>query len=129
MHLCTCKIMLGGDTGNILVRDQFTPVSWPEIAVIQFLHGEESVFDIAAFKHVERKPAVEKERLGSIYNNRIVEELYPGRSPSMEMEMPGTTLPDEDEGGASKAKHAKPSKRPAPTTSIPPLNADEDEEV
>ena len=35
MHFCTANIAIGGDTRNIMNRDEFAPVSWPEVEVLR----------------------------------------------------------------------------------------------
>jgi hypothetical protein len=121
MHLCSAHIMLGGDTGNVLVRGADNPVSWPEIGLLQFLHGEESVFNITALEAVQTTPAKEKDRLSRIYNPSTVDMIYPGRVPVMEMTMPGTTLPGEHEDAPSGKGHRKPAK----TVTVAPVEDDE----
>ncbi len=122
MHICTCSVMIAGDVGNIMVRGPANPVSWPEIGVLQFLHGEEAIFNISAVRAVKTTGAQEKQRLGGIYNPAIVDSLYPGKSPVMELEMPGTVLPSDD-----TAKSAKITRR-GTTTTIPPLETAEAED-
>lgn len=110
MHLCTAFIALGGDTNNVVFRGPDNPVSWPEVGVIQFLHGEEAVYNIEAIQNVERRGVAEKDRLVSIYGP-IVDQLYPGKNPVMEMEMPGVELPTPASEGAAEAKPAPKAKR------------------
>ena len=45
MDYVACKIALGGNSNNVIYRGPDTPVSWPEIRVLQHLHGEDNVFD------------------------------------------------------------------------------------
>lgn len=89
MHLCSAYIALGGDTNNVVYRGPDNPVSWPEIGVIQFIHGEEAVYNIELVDEREVSRSAEKQRLADLYGVVNVEHLYPGRSPVMEMEMPG----------------------------------------
>ncbi len=121
MHICTAHVMVGGDIANVMVRGRFNPLTWPEIGVLQFIHGEEAVFNVEPIKSAKVNASQEKQRLASIYGAAIVEQLYPGKSPVMELDMPGVTLP-EDETTEPKAG-AKTARR---TTSIPPLTADEE---
>lgn len=101
MHLCTAKIALGGDTGNVVHRQAHKPVSWPEVGLLQWMHGEESVFDVEVCGEVEATRAGEKARLVEKYGRDVVEMVYPGRAPMLEMEMPGVT-------SVPKPKKAKP---------------------
>jgi len=91
MHLVACKIMLGGDTGQVVWRQSDNPVSWPEVGVIQFTHGEDAVFDVEVVAEIEASRAGEKARLVEIYGREVLELVYPGRAPMLEMEVPGVT--------------------------------------
>jgi hypothetical protein len=89
MHICTAYIMLGGDHGSVVYRGPDNPISWPEVGVLQVLHGEESVFNIEVIDEVVRHRAAEKLRLQRLYGEGNVEAIYPGRSPNIEMQVPG----------------------------------------
>ncbi len=113
--------MIAGDVGNVMVRSQSNPVSWPEIGLLQHLHGEEAVYNIEVVESVKSTSSQEKLRLTGIYDPQAVELIYPGKSPVMEMEMPGTSAPGEET--IDPKAGTKTSRR---TTSIPPLTADEE---
>lgn len=104
MHLVTCKIALGGDQGQIVWRQSDNPVSWPEVGVIQMAHGEDSVTDVEVVGEIEATRSGEKQRLVEIYGRELLELVYPGRAPALEMEVPGVT------------KIPKPKKQAAPRT-------------
>lgn len=89
MHLCTAYVMLAGDQGQVVFRGEHDPVSWPEIGVLQVLHGEDSVYNIEVINEVDTTRQAEKRRLAEIYGETVVENVYPGRSPMMEEEVPG----------------------------------------
>ena len=85
----SCKIALGGDPGNIMYRGPERPVSWPEVQVLQYLHGEEAIYD-AEFAHAEHSNVQsEKMRLLGIYGKDVIDNCYPGARPMMEMDFPG----------------------------------------
>ena len=46
MDWVSVKVALGGDAGNVMVREE-NPVSWPEVKILQNLHGEANVYDAA----------------------------------------------------------------------------------
>lgn len=94
MHYCEAKLKIAGDNRTIVVRDSFRPISWPEIDVLRALHGEDAVMDVKPFVHVERSAKDEKERLRQIYGP-VVEDIYPGRNPQMEMDAAGAKLPEQ----------------------------------
>lgn len=89
MHFVTCKIALNEENSTLVARDEFRPVSWPELEVIRFLHGEGSVIDPKPFVSVQSSAKDEKERLGLIYGRDTVDFVFPGKVPSMEMDAPG----------------------------------------
>jgi hypothetical protein len=90
MHMVKCKVELGGDQRNTAALEGRRAPSWPEIAVLQQIHGADHVIDIE-FDHEEETPraADEKERLIFKYGTTVVELVYPGRNPNMEWTLPG----------------------------------------
>lgn len=94
MHFCTVTIRLAGDMRNAVTRTEFSPVSWPEIELLRFLHGSDAVVDPKPFVRVEQSAKAEKERLVLIYGTNATETVFPGKNPQMEMEAPNAKLPD-----------------------------------
>lgn len=92
MHYCCASIKLAGGHQTIVPRDTFNPVSWPEIEVIRAIHGDDSVVDVKPFVKVEQTTKAEKQRLIEKYGP-IVEDIFPGKNPQMEMEAAGVKLP------------------------------------
>jgi hypothetical protein len=88
MHLCTCYIALGGDTRNVVVKGEHNAASFPEINVLKAIHGPESVFNVKVVDTVETDPVREKNRLVAIYGGEIVEKLYPGFAPAIQLAFP-----------------------------------------
>jgi hypothetical protein len=89
MDYVACKIALGGDSNNVIYRGPDAPVSWPEIRVLQHLHGEDNVFDC---EYVGEEPATtqaEKMRLLGIYGSEATNICFPGSRPMMDMQWPG----------------------------------------
>jgi hypothetical protein len=89
MDFVACKIALGGDSNNVIYRGPDVPVSWPEIRVLQHLHGEDNVFDC---EYVGEEPATtqaEKMRLLGLYGSEAVNICFPGSRPMMDMQWPG----------------------------------------
>jgi hypothetical protein len=107
MHMVSAKVMLGGDAGQVVHRGKNNPFSWPEIGVLQWMHGEDSVFDIEFAAEVESSRSLEKQRLVEKYGADTLEMVYPGKAPYLEMEMPGVVVPASD--GAAKGKKGKKS--------------------
>ena len=93
MDFVACKISLGGDTANVLYRGPDNPVSWPEIRVLQYLHGENNVFDCEFAYSEHAVTQAEKMRLLGLYGAEPVNICYPGARPMMEMDFPGDREP------------------------------------
>jgi hypothetical protein len=94
MHYCEAKIRIAGDTRTVVQRDTFRPISWPEVEILRALHGDDAVVDVKPFVRVERSAKEEKERLRLLYGP-VVEDIFPGRNPNMEMEAAGAKLPEQ----------------------------------
>jgi len=86
VHIVSCMIAIGGDIRTVVAREDIT---WPEVSMLRFIHGEAAVTDIEVVDEVERTPTAEKARLASIYDPKLVDSLYPGVVPLMESEVPG----------------------------------------
>jgi hypothetical protein len=108
MDWVTCKISLAGDAQHIMYRGNSNPVSWPEITVIQHIHGEESVFDCEYLRSEPANMIDEKNRLSSIYGRDVVNLVYPGARPHIDADFPG-------EKSGDKAVEKRPARRPVPT--------------
>ena len=89
MHFVSCKVRLAGNMAMEVVRDAFNPVSYPEVEVLRYLHGDDAVLDVSVIGEAEQTAREEKERLSLIYGTGVVETVFPGRNPSaLELEMP-----------------------------------------
>ena len=92
MHFATCNVAINGGSLTIVPRTTSRPVSWPEIEVLRHLHGDDAVRDVKPFVSVQQSARAEKERLRLIYG-RVIEDLFPGKNPQMELEAPKAKLP------------------------------------
>jgi hypothetical protein len=107
-HLCVCMIDIANEKLTVVHRDETNPVPWPEVRVLQQIHGDEAVYDIAPVALGPREtPAREKERLILRYGRDVVELVYAGRAFNMEWFVPGWPI---DPAKAKKKK--RPDDRP-----------------
>lgn len=108
-HLCCCMIDVNNEKLSVVARDETNPVPWPEILVLQAIHGDDAIYDIYPCALGDREtPGREKDRLMSIYGRDIVEATYAGKGFHMEFFMPGWPI------DPTKArKKAYPNQRPA----------------
>jgi hypothetical protein len=86
MHFCTAKIAIGNDITSIMVRGPYSPVSWPEIEVLRYIHGESAVEDIEVIADVPQSGKAERQRLQMIYGEAPLIALWGGRNTPGEME-------------------------------------------
>lgn len=119
MHFCRAMIAIAGDTEQIVYRDHYHPISWPEVQVLQYVHGETAVDRIEPFVRVEQSPRAERHRLAEIYGEKAVAEVY-ARSGPTEMDAPKATLQHgliwkNPIGGELETVEAAPPAAPVPT--------------
>ena len=69
MDYVTAKIALGGEQQHIMYRGPDRPVSWPEVRVLQQLHGDDSVFDCDFAYSEPTNVQTEKMRLCLLYTS------------------------------------------------------------
>ena len=75
-----------------VVRDAFNPVSYPELDVLRAVHGDDAVLDVVIIAEDSQSPKEEKERLQLKYGTTIVEDVFPGKNPRMEMTAPKASI-------------------------------------
>ncbi len=95
-QLLRCSVALGGDTDNIVVRHRGRPILFPELMMLQFLHGEDAVTDVHVVGVCEMSQDEALTRLRTIYQAEVVEKVFPGarpRLPAMDRSVPVCTLP------------------------------------
>lgn len=129
MHFCTAMIALAGDISQLVARGEFNPVSWPEIDVLRHIHGEAAITQVKPFVSVQQTAKDEKARLQLIYGMDVLEEVFPGRNPQMELEAADAKLPattpnwrspiDREPEGYDVAPESKQTKAEAPSKAAP----------
>ena len=93
MHFVTCKVRIAGDMRMEVVRGAFNPVSYPEVEVLRYLHGDDAVLDVKPLAEAQQTAREEKERLSLKYGRVVAETIFPGKNPQMELEIPRAQLP------------------------------------
>jgi hypothetical protein len=117
-HLCTCQIDLNNEHFTVVTRTTSDPVPWPEIRVLQEIHGEEAVYDVRPVALAPHDtPMREKHRLALIYSSAPVEAVYAGKAFHMEWFVPGWPL------DPAKAPKRKPDRPKAPAVQKPDAEA------
>lgn len=95
-QLLRCSVALGGDTDNIVVRHRGSPILFPELMILQFLHGEEFVTDVHVIGTCDMAQDVALTRLQTLYKEEVVKQVFPGarpRLPTSDRSIPICTLP------------------------------------
>lgn len=107
-QLLGCEICIGGDKDNTVVKDQFDPVTYPELLILKAMHdGDDGVRDVVAVGHVERDINAERERLSLKYGAALVAGLFPGALAALPLEDISVPTLEEVQAGASAAKEAR----------------------
>jgi hypothetical protein len=95
-HLLRCMVALGGDQGNQVYRHRGRPIVFPELPILQFIHGEEAITDIFVVGTAEMTNDEVLTRLQTIYQPETVQAVYPGNRPRLPLSdasIPRCTLP------------------------------------
>jgi hypothetical protein len=109
-HLCECMIDVAGEKLNVIWKGEPDLVPWPEIKVLQEIHGEQSVYDIKPVALGSRDtPLREKERMVRKYGRDVVEAVFAGKSFNMEFFMPGWPV-DPTKRPPKKGQNDRPKK-------------------
>lgn len=107
MQLANILLALGGDKDNTVPKTMVTPA---EIAVLQYVHGNESVSDIEPYGQVDRAHRAERQRLLERYGrmdegrltSKAVEALFPGAAARVYETFAELELPEEFYKAASR---------------------------
>lgn len=108
MDIVLAEIHLYGDIRASTVKE----ITVPEIAVVRGLHGRNSVAVREKVGSVKRSEREEKHRLTTVYG-KIVETIYPGEVPRMDMEL-ATPAASKPARKTTKKKAAADATPPAP---------------
>ena len=124
MDICTCMITLAGDARQKIYRGPTNPMSYPEVNLMMFMHGDRYVEDIKVIQTVETTNQAELENIRVKYG-AVAREAFPGQRPRLPLEapddIPREIMSDEDiltegaapevpEGETAPAKRRRPAK-------------------
>jgi hypothetical protein len=114
-QLIGCEVNLNGDRDNTVVRDQFDPVTFPELLLLQAIHGgADHVHSAVSVGHEERDINAERERLSLKYGANLVANLFPGALAALPLEDVSLPTLEEVQAGEAAAKAARKSVRDKP---------------
>ena len=95
-QLLRCMVALAGDDGNKVYRDRSRPIVFPELPILQFMHGEEAITDIFVVGTWDATNDEVLLRLQTLYAPETVQAVFPGarpRLPPSDPAIPRCTLP------------------------------------
>jgi len=77
-HLLRCAVAIGGDAGNQVCRDRTRPIVFPELPILQFIHGEEAITDVHVVGQWNTTNDEVLERLRVLYDPEVLKACIPG---------------------------------------------------
>jgi hypothetical protein len=96
-HLLRCLVAIGGEReGTTVYRDRTRPIVFPELPILQFLHGEEAVTEVHVVGQWDTTNDEVLLRLQTIYDPDVIKEVFPGARPRLPLSdpsIPKCTLP------------------------------------
>lgn len=108
-QLVECMVALGGDEQNIVHRGQDNPVTYPEMLLLQYIHGEDAVSDAFELGADERDNGTELDRLRITYGAKPVLDVFPGNRPR---------LPTQDTRIKARKAPTPPKRKPVPSRDV-----------
>ena len=120
MHFCTAQVAIAGDIQQVVHRNPFSPVSWPELEVLRFVHGEDAVTDIKVISRVDQDQREERERLALMYGRAPIEACFGARNAKIELEADGPKLEDGLEWLNPITNQVETVGQPPPEPELPP---------
>lgn len=124
MDICTCMITLAGDSRTKVFRGPNNPMTYPEVNLMMFMHGDRYVTDIKVIRETEMDNATELDRLRVKYGS-VAYEAFPGQRPKLPFEAPDdiprdlipepeTPEPEPEEEVVEEGAHTSPARRRRP---------------
>jgi len=95
-HLLRCMVDLGGDHSTEVYRDRSRPIVFPELPILQQIHGAEAVTEVFVVGTWETTNDEVLQRLNSIYKPETVQAVFPGARPRLPLSdpsIPRCTMP------------------------------------
>jgi hypothetical protein len=82
-QLLRCEIALAGEKDIIVSRHRGIPIVYPELLVLQYLHGGDAISDIAVVGEWDATNEQVLDRLRALYADAAIEKVFPGNRPSL----------------------------------------------
>jgi hypothetical protein len=124
-QLLSCRIQLAGSKDSVVYRGAHNPLSYPEILIMQFMHGDDAVTEIAEVGSLNMSNLDLLHHLQLTYPKEAVQQCFPGARPNL------TARSDEFPKAravllaAQDARDAKMVETPGPGPSLENMNIPE----
>lgn len=82
-QLLTARIMLAGDKDSVVYRGAHAPLSYPEILVMQFMHGDDAVSEIEEIGTLSMPNNDLLHHMRQTYPMNAVDRCFPGARPTL----------------------------------------------
>lgn len=82
-QLLTARIMLAGEKDSVVYRGTHNPLSYPEILVMQFMHGDDAVSEITEVGTLSMSNNDLLHHMRMTYPLGAVERCFPGARPNL----------------------------------------------
>jgi hypothetical protein len=97
-HLLRCLVALGGGSqpDTVVYRDRTRPIVFPELPILQYMHGEEAITEIHVVGQWDATNEEVLQRLQLTYEPDVIKEVFPGARPRLPLSdpsIPKCTLP------------------------------------
>jgi len=95
-QLLRCSVALAGDRDQVVVRDRTQPIMFPELIVLQMIHGDDAVDDVHVVGSCDMTNEECWTRMLTIYGEDTVRLVFPGarpRIPTMDRSIPLCSKP------------------------------------
>jgi hypothetical protein len=91
-HLLRCNVDLGDDHSIIVYRDRTRPIVFPELQILQYIHGEDAVTEVHVVGQWETNNNEVLQRLIDTYPPETIQAVFPGNRPRLPMSDPSIPL-------------------------------------
>src|SRR4051812_6362929 len=78
-----CEVALAGEKDIVVSRHRGCPVAFPELLILQYLHGPEAITEIAVVGEWDTSNSEMLEQLQVLYHEEAVTKVFPGNRPQM----------------------------------------------
>jgi hypothetical protein len=99
-------VALAGDEQQVIHRGEDSPVTYPEMLLLAYTHGDDAVSDAFELGRVDRENSEELDRLRRVYGKQPVLDVFPGAKPR---------LPTQDTRIKARVRATPPKRKPIPS--------------